>query len=102
VDPISASGTDLGAIGGARRSKIRILLGSHSVDQRARSNCKARALDDTFVRPRIAPDLEAKILAVLKTPGRTEGVRKLAKRFGVDPGTVQRISRPFGDVSAAV
>jgi len=23
------------------------------------------------------------------------GVRKIAKRFGVDPGTAQRISRPF-------
>jgi hypothetical protein len=31
-------------------------------------------------------------------PG-TEGVRKIAARFGVDPGTVQRISitRPFVD-----
>ena len=46
-------------------------------------------------RPRIAPELEARILAALKAPGRTEGVRKIAKRFGVDPGTVQRISRPF-------
>jgi hypothetical protein len=25
---------------------------------------------------------------------RTEGVRKIAARFGVDPGAVQRISRP--------
>lgn len=31
---------------------------------------------------------------------RTEGVRKIAARFGVDPGTVQRISRPFVDASA--
>ena len=32
-----------------------------------------------------------------------EGVRKIAKRFGVDPGTVQRISRPFdaGGLGAA-
>ena len=52
-------------------------------------------------RPRIAPELEAKILAALKAPGRTEGVRKIAKRFGVDPGTVQRISRPFDGVSEA-
>ena len=36
----------------------------------------------------------------LRTPGRTEGVRKIAERFGVDPSTVQRISRPL-DVSAA-
>ena len=52
-------------------------------------------------RPRIAPELEARILAALKVPGRTEGVRKIAKRFGVDPSTVQRISRPFGGVSEA-
>ena len=37
----------------------------------------------------------------LKAPGRTEGVRKIAKRFGVDPGTVQRISRPFDGVGEA-
>ena len=30
----------------------------------------------------------------LATPGRL-GVRKIAARFGVNPGTVQRISRPF-------
>jgi hypothetical protein len=33
-------------------------------------------------------------------PGRAEGVRKIAKRFGVDPSTVQRISRPLDGVSA--
>jgi hypothetical protein len=35
------------------------------------------------------------------TPGRP-GVRKIAERFGVDPGTVQRISRPFEASAAAV
>src|SRR5262249_44955719 len=39
------------------------------------------------------------ILAALNKPGRTEGVRKIAARFDVDPSTVQRISRPF-DASA--
>jgi hypothetical protein len=48
-----------------------------------------------------APELEAQIRAALKAPGRTEGVRKIAKRFGVDPGTVQRISRPFDDIGEA-
>jgi DNA invertase Pin-like site-specific DNA recombinase len=52
-------------------------------------------------RPRIAPELEARILTALKAPGRTEGVRKIAKRFGVDPSTVQRISRPFDGASVA-
>jgi hypothetical protein len=37
----------------------------------------------------------------LATPGRP-GVRVIAKRFGVDPGTVQRISRPFDGASVAV
>jgi DNA-binding transcriptional regulator YhcF (GntR family) len=27
------------------------------------------------------------------------GVRVIANQFGVDPGTVQRISRPFADAS---
>ncbi len=52
-------------------------------------------------RPRIATDLERRILAALKAPGRTEGVRKIAARFGVDPSTVQRISRPFDDENVA-
>jgi hypothetical protein len=37
---------------------------------------------------------EAAIRAALAEPGHP-GVRKIAARFGVDPGTVQRISRPF-------
>jgi hypothetical protein len=44
----------------------------------------------------------ARIRKALNKPGRTEGVRKIAARFGVDPSTVQRICRPFdaGRVSA--
>jgi hypothetical protein len=43
------------------------------------------------------------IRAALDKPDRTEGVRKIAARFGVDPGTVQRISihRPFAGASVA-
>src|SRR5438034_5430601 len=52
-------------------------------------------------RPRIAPELEKRILAALNERKRTgEGVRGIAKRFGVDPSTVQRISRPFDGVAA--
>jgi DNA invertase Pin-like site-specific DNA recombinase len=51
-------------------------------------------------RPRIVAQLEQRILAALRAPNRTEGVRKIAKRFGVDPGTVQRISRPFVGAAA--
>ena len=40
------------------------------------------------------PALEKRIREALATPGRP-GVRVIAKQFGVNPGTVQRISRPF-------
>ena len=48
-----------------------------------------------------APELETRIKAALAKPGRP-GVRKIAEQFGIDPGTVQRISRPFegGGVAA--
>jgi DNA invertase Pin-like site-specific DNA recombinase len=52
-------------------------------------------------RPPIPAKLEDAIRAALAEPGRP-GVRKIAARFGVDPGTVQRISRPFVGVSLAV
>ena len=38
--------------------------------------------------------MEERIKKALATPGRP-GVRVIAKQFGIDPGTVQRISRPF-------
>jgi hypothetical protein len=50
--------------------------------------------------PPISPALEKRIREALAAPGRP-GVRVIAKQFGVDPGTVQRISRPF-EASAAV
>jgi DNA invertase Pin-like site-specific DNA recombinase len=50
----------------------------------------------------LAAGLENRIREALNAPGRTEGVRKIAARFGVDPGTVQRISRPFGLESASL
>jgi hypothetical protein len=47
------------------------------------------------IKARQAPELEERIRrALAATPGRP-GVRVIAKQFGVDPGTVQRISRPF-------
>jgi hypothetical protein len=44
--------------------------------------------------PAIALTLEKRICESLAAPGRP-GVRVIAKQFGVNPGTVQRISRPF-------
>jgi DNA invertase Pin-like site-specific DNA recombinase len=51
--------------------------------------------------PPITPALEKRILEALATPGRP-GVRKIAARFGVNPSTVQRISRPFDGAGVAV
>jgi DNA invertase Pin-like site-specific DNA recombinase len=73
------------------------------IQERVRAGLRrAKSEGKTLGRPRIAPDLEAKILSALKAPGRSEGVRKIAKRFGVDPGTVQRIGRPLGASSRLV
>ena len=52
-------------------------------------------------RSPIALTLEKRILEAPGTPGRP-GVRKIAARFGVNPGTVQRISRPFDRVGVVV
>jgi len=67
------------------------------IQERVRAGLR-RAKDEgkQLGRPRIAADLEKRILEALKARGRTgEGVRKIAERFGVNPSTVQRISRPF-------
>src|SRR5262249_23788248 len=55
---------------------------------------RARSEGKRLGRPPIAPALEKRIREALATPGRPGG-RVIAKRFGVDPGTEQRISRPF-------
>src|SRR5262245_45019684 len=70
------------------------------IQERVRAGlARARSEGKRLGRPRIAAELEKRILAALKSPGRTEGVRKIAARFGADPSTVQRINRPF-DASA--
>ena len=72
------------------------------IQERVRAGLR-RAKDEgkRLGRPRINPELKTRILEALNAPGRTEGVRKIAKRFGVDPSTVQRIGRPLEGVSAA-
>jgi DNA invertase Pin-like site-specific DNA recombinase len=52
-------------------------------------------------RPPIAPELEQQIREALAVPDRP-GVRVIARRFGVNPGTVQRIARPFEASAVAV
>jgi transposase len=52
--------------------------------------------------PRLAPDLERRISVALKARKETgDSVRKIAARFGVDPSTVQRISRPLNGAAVA-
>jgi DNA invertase Pin-like site-specific DNA recombinase len=65
------------------------------IQERVRAGlARAKSEGKRLGRPTIAADLEERIRAALDEPGRP-GVRKIAARFGVDPGTVQRISRPF-------
>src|SRR5262249_17730277 len=59
---------------------------------------RARSEGKRLGRPPIAPSLERRIREALAIPGRPS-VRVIAKRFGVDPGTVQRISRPLAGAS---
>jgi DNA invertase Pin-like site-specific DNA recombinase len=69
------------------------------IQERVRAGLRrARSEGKRLGRPPLAPALEQRIRDALNKPGRTEGVRKIAARFGVDPGTVQRISRPFDSV----
>jgi DNA invertase Pin-like site-specific DNA recombinase len=65
------------------------------IQERVRAGlARARGEGKRLGRPPIAPELEERIRKALTTPGRP-GVRKIAERFGVNPGTVQRIARPF-------
>jgi DNA invertase Pin-like site-specific DNA recombinase len=72
------------------------------IQERVRAGlARAKSEGKRLGRPPVAPALEQLIRDALNKPGRTEGVRKIAARFGVDPGTVQRISRPFESTSVA-
>jgi DNA invertase Pin-like site-specific DNA recombinase len=71
------------------------------IQERVRAGlARAKSEGKRLGRPPIAAQLEDRIRAALGEPGRP-GVRKIAARFGVDPGTVQRISRPFEGASVA-
>jgi DNA invertase Pin-like site-specific DNA recombinase len=71
------------------------------IQERVRAGlARARSEGKRLGRPPITPELEAKIKAALAKSGRP-GVRKIAEQFGVNPGTVQRISRPFDESAAA-
>src|ERR1700752_1885176 len=65
------------------------------IQERVRAGlARARGEGKRLGRPPIAPALEKRIREALAAPGRP-GVRVIAKQFGVAPGTVQGVSRPF-------
>jgi len=69
------------------------------IQERVRAGLRrAKAEGKRLGRPRIAPEVEQRILAARKGG---LSVRKTAAKFGVDPATVQRISHPFVEASAA-
>jgi DNA invertase Pin-like site-specific DNA recombinase len=73
------------------------------IQERVRAGlARAKSEGKKLGRPPIDPKLEAHIRKALNEPGRTEGVRKIAERFGVNASTVQRISRPFEVEGASV
>jgi DNA invertase Pin-like site-specific DNA recombinase len=64
------------------------------IQERVRSGLlRARREGKRLGRPPIKEALRQRIAAALKAPGRAEGVRKIAKKFGVNASTVQAISR---------
>ena len=71
------------------------------IQERVRAGLARAKSEGKRLGRHIARELESRIKAALAKPGRP-GVRKIAEQFGVDPGTVQRISRPFeaGSVAA--
>ena len=72
------------------------------IQERVRAElARARSEGKRLGRPPIAPALEKRIREALATPGRP-GIRVIAERFGVNPSTVQRISRPFDGAGVAV
>jgi DNA invertase Pin-like site-specific DNA recombinase len=65
------------------------------IQERVRAGLKrAKAEGKRLGRPRIAKELETRILDALNAPGGS--VRKVAERFSVNPSTVQRIKSPLG------
>src|SRR4029077_6232018 len=71
------------------------------IQERVRAGlARAKSEGKRLGRPPIAPALEKRIREALATPGRPS-IRVIAERLGVNPSTVQRISRPFDGASVA-
>jgi DNA invertase Pin-like site-specific DNA recombinase len=72
------------------------------IQERVRAGlARARSEGKRLGRPSLPQETQDAIRTALSQPGRP-GVRVIAKQFGVDPSTVQRISRPFGEAASAV
>jgi DNA invertase Pin-like site-specific DNA recombinase len=70
------------------------------IQERVRAGlARARSEGKRLGRPTIPQAKEDAIRAALSQPGRP-GVRTIAKQFGVNASTVQRISRPFGEAAS--
>jgi DNA invertase Pin-like site-specific DNA recombinase len=70
------------------------------IQERVRAGlARARSEGKRLGRPSLPQETQDAIRAALSQPGRP-GVRKIAAQFGVDPSTVQRISRPFEAASS--
>jgi DNA invertase Pin-like site-specific DNA recombinase len=73
------------------------------IQERVRAGLRrAKSEGKRLGRPPLSPEFEKRVRDALNRPGRTEGVRKIAARFGISVPTVQRISRPFEAESASV
>ena len=77
----------------------RLLKPERSINQERVQAGLARAhtRGNASAGPPIKPALKERIVAALKAPERTEGVRKIAGKFGVNPSTVQAISRSLNN-----
>ena len=72
------------------------------IQERVRAGLlRARREGKRLGRPPIKEALKTRIIAALRAPERTEGVRKIARRFGVNASTVQNISRQLGPFDGA-
>jgi DNA invertase Pin-like site-specific DNA recombinase len=68
------------------------------IQERVRAGLRrAKGEGKQLGRPRIAADLERRIIAALKAG---ETIRGTAEKFNVNPSTVQRIKHPFDAVAA--
>ena len=86
-----------------KRKSVAPFLSTHDFfGQQFRPGQTGQGRGQAAWSPAHSAETEAQILTALKASGRTGGVRKIAKRFAVDPGTVQRISRPLESAEAAL